>query len=391
MKLFNRKKAVNALSVQTAEKSGAGHPFSALSGYVPLTRAELSIYSALREGVPIIDAALGKLVRLLGSFVIESENKGLEREMNEFLKTVRVNGTSSGIMSFIYTYFDQLLTFGTAVGEVVPDISGRDIAMLYNAPLDNIELKLAENGVDPIILTDAGIGTAKPAENPELICLTLLDPQAGSLKGNSILRGLPFVSEILLKIFQSIGNNWERVGNVRFAVTYKPSGDSSLYAKENAEQIASEWTKAMRDKRRTCDFVSVGDVDIKVIGADNQVLDSEVPVRQLLEQITAKLGIPPFLLGLSWSSTERMSAQQADILTSEIDHYRRILEPAIMKICNIWQSFNGYRDGFDIVWNNISLQDETELAQARYVNAQAESLEMHNATQRKIESGEGNI
>ena len=59
------------------------------------------------------------------------------------------------------------------------------------------------------------------------------------------------------------------------------------------------------------DFVAVGDVDIKVIGADNQVLDSEVPVRQILEQLVARTGIPPFLLGLTWSSTERMSTQQA--------------------------------------------------------------------------------
>ena len=58
------------------------------------------------------------------------------------------------------------------------------------------------------------------------------------------------------------------------------------------------------------DFVAVGDVDIKVIGADNQVLDSQVPVRQILEQLVARTGIPPFMLGLSWSSTERMSTQQ---------------------------------------------------------------------------------
>ncbi len=41
------------------------------------------------------------------------------------------------------------------------------------------------------------------------------------------------------------------------------------------------------------DFVAVGDVDIKVIGADNQIPDSEIPVREMLEQIVAKLGIPP--------------------------------------------------------------------------------------------------
>lgn len=55
------------------------------------------------------------------------------------------------------------------------------------------------------------------------------------------------------------------------------------------------------------------------------VLDSEVPVRQILEQVVAKTGIPPFMLGLSWSSTERMSSQQADMLTTEITAIRRTL------------------------------------------------------------------
>lgn len=58
-------------------------------------------------------------------------------------------------------------------------------------------------------------------------------------------------------------------------------------------------------------------------------MDSDIPVRQLLEQIVAKLGLPPFLLGLSWSSTERMSSQQADILTSELEAYRRLLNPML--------------------------------------------------------------
>ena len=72
------------------------------------------------------------------------------------------------------------------------------------------------------------------------------------------------------------------------------------------------------------DFVAVGDVSIRAIGADGQQMESDVPVRQMLEQIVAKLGVPPFLLGLSWSSTERMSSQQADMLTNELTAYRRI-------------------------------------------------------------------
>ena len=90
------------------------------------------------------------------------------------------------------------------------------------------------------------------------------------------------------------------------------------------------------------DFVAVGDVGIKVIGADNQILDSEVPVRQMMEQIITRLGLPPFILGLSWSSTERMSSQQADVLTKEMEAYRMLLNPSIEKICSLWLTLHGY-------------------------------------------------
>ena len=84
------------------------------------------------------------------------------------------------------------------------------------------------------------------------------------------------------------------------------------------------------------DFVAVGDVDIKVIGGDAPILDSQVPVRQVLEQIVAKTSIPPFMLGLNWNSTERMSAQQADMLTTEITAIRRTLTPVVEQICRMW-------------------------------------------------------
>lgn len=92
------------------------------------------------------------------------------------------------------------------------------------------------------------------------------------------------------------------------------------------------------------DFVAVGDVSVKVIGADGPVLDAAVPVRQLLEQLVAKTGLPPFLLGLSWSSTERMSAQQADLLDKQpgaaprrragaAAHLHAAAAPARLRLC----------------------------------------------------------
>ena len=205
----------------------------------------------------------------------------------------------------------------------------------------------------------------------------------GSPYGVSLLRSMPFLTEILLKIYQAVGMNWERMGNVRFAVVYKP-GDSPLdqsMAQERSRQIAREWSAAMQAGKdgSVRDFVAVGDVDIKVIGADNQILDSEVPVRQILEQLIARTGIPPFLLGLSWSSTERMSTQQADMMTSEITAIRRSLEPAVERICELWLRLHGYGSQVTVEWADINLQDEVEEAHAELYRQQAEALELENA------------
>ena len=202
----------------------------------------------------------------------------------------------------------------------------------------------------------------------------------GSPYGVSLLRSMPFLTEILLKIYQAVGMNWERMGNVRFAVVYKP-GDSPLdqsMAQERSRQIAREWSAAMQAGKdgSVRDFVAVGDVDIKVIGADNQILDSEVPVRQILEQLIARTGIPPFLLGLSWSSTERMSTQQADMMTSEITAIRRGLEPVVERICELWLTLHGYDRRITVDWADINLQDLVEEARAELYREQAEDLRL---------------
>lgn len=364
-----RKPQTVAQAVQTAPNAP---PFAGLASYVPLQTGENRLYAALREAVPIIDAAIDKIIRLVGSFEIRCTDKNVEYQLNDFLRNVKVNSTQTGVHSFLNSYLSQLLTYGNAVGEMV--IGGGTLAALYNAGLDDVELKSVTPLQIDVYRREPG-GSIR-VSYPELVFCSALNPPAGSARGVSLLHGLPFVTDILLRIYSTIGVNWERLGSVRFAVTYKPSNDASdrAYAKERAQQIAGEWSRAMR-KDSVSDFVSVGDVSIKAIGADCQILDSEVPVRQMLEQIVAKLGLPPFLLGLSWSSTERMSSQQADILTSELEAYRRLLNPVIDRICSMWLGLNGYDRSFTVEWNNITLQDETELANARLTNARAAQIE----------------
>lgn len=107
-----------AAAVQTASKN---HPFYRIGTYIPGSSADMELYRSLREAIPIIDAAIFKIVRLLGSFEVVTENKNATIKLKRFLEEVDVGGTRNGVNAFISTFFEQLLTYGTAVGEMVID------------------------------------------------------------------------------------------------------------------------------------------------------------------------------------------------------------------------------------------------------------------------------
>ena len=352
-----------------------GHPFVALDSYIPLSTPQHKLYDAMREAIPILDAAVDKIVRLIGTFRMTTGEGTVDRALEHFLRSVPSGGAGRGIDSFVAGYLDSLLCYGNAVGEMVLTPEQDGIAAVRSASLDGIEIGRAPDGIGGEVLLRRGGKRLRPP-HPELVFYSTLGAAPGDVVGRSIFKGLPFVGGILLKIWDATAKNFERVGNVRFAVTYKPAADGSDRGliKERTERIATAWSSAMSDSR-VRDFICAGDVDIKVIGADNQIPDIQIPVRQMLEQIVAKLGIPPFLLGLSWSSTERMSAQQADILTSELESYRRLLEPVLLRIARTQLRLCGCPLEPKIEWNVINLQDEVEMSKARLQRAQSLQIE----------------
>lgn len=357
-----------ATSPQLAKSDIIGNSFFSTQVILP------ELYRNLRDSVPIIDAAIMKLIRLTGGFKVVANNGKNQKELNEFIEKVPIGAGRYGLSLFMDTYFDELLTYGTTAGEIILSNDCK-IHSLYNVPIRDIYLKRSEDDFSKVLVCKSDSVGLTPLKYQDLVVYTSLNPLAGEIFGTSLLKGLPFVSDILMKIYSSIGKNFERMGNLRFAVTYNPGNDivDRSFARERATQIASEWSKAMNSSE-VRDFVAVGDVNIRVIGADNQILDSEVPVRQILEQILSKLSLPPFMLGLTWSTTERMSSQQADILTTELWSYRRVLTPVIERICDLYLRLLGNADGVTVEWNDITLQDTLDEAKAKLYLAQANSL-----------------
>ena len=375
MKWFEKKKPV-AKPPQVQLRDWEHHPFGVLDQYVPLRNGEITLYRSIREAVPILDAAIWKLVRLCGGVLIRCADTRAQQGLNRFLDTVNTGRGQQGIQSFLDQYLDCMITCGQGVGEIVLDPQGKSIAALLCADPALVEIREGDSPLDFRLCVREDGGEPKELPWQQLLLFTPFQPEAEHPYGVSMLRSTPFLTGVLLKIYQALGQNWERVGNLRFAVVCKPGEGDGLSAQERGEMVASEWSAAMRSTRQGAvrDFVAVGDVDIKVIGADNQILDSEVPVRQILEQLVAKTGIPPFLLGLSWSSTERMSAQQADLLTSEITAIRRGVEPVVRRVCQLWLRLHGIAGPVEVDWEDINLQDLVEEAKAGLYQAQTEQI-----------------
>ena len=361
----------------TQLRGGACHPFGSLMGYVPLGQNQQHLYRTMREALPILDAAITKLVRLVGGFSVRCADPAAQRQLEGFLQTVPCGRGQQGMDAFLSGYLDSLLTDGCAIGEMV--VSQGNLAAICWGDTAQLEIQEGDSPLEFVICGRDEQGQMRPLPYQHLLLFTPLDPEPAHPYGVSLLRSMPFLTDVLLKIYQTIGINWERAGNVRYSVVYRPAGDAldHAYAAERSKVLAQEWSQAMQDSKNGTvrDFVAVGDVDIHVIGADGQILDSEVPVRQILEQLVARTGMPPFLLGLSWSSTERMSAQQADLLTSELWALRRTVQPVLERICRMFLRLRGFGCEMEIIWDDISLQDIVDEAKSALYRAQAEQLQ----------------
>ena len=186
------------------------HPFSLIDGYVPLHQPEFSLYRAIREAVPVVDAAVLKLVRLAGGVGVTCQDKEAERALNHFLRTVPVGWNQKGIQAFLDSYLDCLLTCGRAVGEIVPSRDGRDIAAVLCGRVSDVQVKEGDSPLEVLLALRRPDGRTEVLPRQELLLFTPYHPSPEHPYGVSLLHSLPFLSGVLLKIYQTLGANWER-------------------------------------------------------------------------------------------------------------------------------------------------------------------------------------
>jgi SPP1 gp7 family putative phage head morphogenesis protein len=376
---------------QLRPNDGQGAYSKYFQSFVP-RKIEASFYEFLREAIPIIDAGINKLVNLEGHLEVEGDDAALVDEIQEWLYNVPVNDLQKGLHAFHQNFTAEAFEQGFAIGEFVTDKKRTDIVSLRVADSKYIKFKRSETGIEIYQKAD-GDNQDRKLTSDNLLYFSINNENQNPY-GVPLVRSCEFVSKILATMHNSLANVWERFGDPSFSIIYKTSKRDGVDLASRRQTIEDEFNTAIRAKRegKSADFVRAidmnSDIKIDIIGAADQLLEFEVPVRHVQEQIIAKIGLPPWMLGMHWSTTERLSDNEAEILLADIatrqaakmPYFYNLIRTLLLLRGRTWE-----KGDWKLKWAQVSLKDILKQAQARFMNAQADMYYLQNASAAGIE------
>lgn len=348
---------------------------------------ELQLYHDMRRSFPILDAAVTRLVQLCGHPQLAGPAPLVE-ELESWMHRVATGPAQRGLGSWVETHLDHLLVYGRAIGQVVVAPNRREILAVTH--LDPREVTL-EAGPDPLRLRvlHRPRGAFGTTEVPPALALVSLRAAGDMPQGASLLRSLPFVAEACSIIQNATAQVWQRVGAPSFHVSWVPgegfSDPQGTLARGITAELEQSFSEMMAARQRgeVRDLFTSGEVRIAAIGSEGQILAVQEPFRVFMEQMVAVTGLPPWLLGLHWSSTERLSIQQADLLMAQIEALRREVQPQVERLLELRRQLaspEGRVSGrVRVVWPPVRLHDRVEQARGEALAELARARRIENA------------
>lgn len=415
-----------ASSVKSRSSAAQGEFTQLFNGWLPRT-FQPEFIESLREALPILDGLIDRLVTLDGVPVIEGADAKLVAEIRAWAEQVQVNDTQHGLTAFSHAMRNEVHEQGFCIGEYVYDDVARDIARLNVPDAKRLRCSKGEDGALQWHYMMSGIqsrqsdvqsrqsdvqsvlesrqqytvGSAFYSNQYRTLNMTNKCYMAYMIEnsdpyGVSRLRSMGFVAKTLLTIQNGIANTHERFGDPSYHLNYKAGNKVSgeeLTKRKDAMLNDLQQVVAAKRKGQSADFGTAvdkdSDVTISVIGADGQALDIEAPARHLLEQIVAKGGTAAWLLGLHFSTAERLAKFQSELMKQESDtrtvNEAQVLERAIKAMLRargrtwsedteILEDGRVVRKAWRVAFLKPNLSDMEAQARAKFMNAQAEAV-----------------
>lgn len=375
------------------------------------------LYEALREAIPILDGAIAAMVTLDGIIRVEGDNDKLVAEIEDWMTNVPVNDAEKGLQALYESQGNERYEQGFGIAEWTTDRRGRDIVGLrvadskgvyfrrdgsglqvfYRPPgkqqtrqnaTDNIE-RLLRNG---LCETTVDVGTLQSWGYTQLdrkrLLYTVNAPDADNPYGTSVLRSLEFTGQSLLVIQNALQRVWARWGDPPLLAIYhvanKAIANNTTELNKRRDEIAKHLKAMMDEKGRgnSVDLVqAIGkddDIKIEIVGANGVALEIEAPARHLLEQIVAKVGLPAWMLGLQFSTSERLAEQQSGMALqgSKTRFVRRAPDLHHLVATMLRMRGRTWKPGdWKLTQELPNIQDQVKAAQAGFLIAQTRMME----------------
>ena len=370
---------------------GASRPSYDLAGiaallgpywHVPLG-VDYAVLQKIRQTIPMITAAILRMKELVGCPDIQA-SPSLVARIEDFLRVLPENRMQTGIKLWAQTHLDNMYTYGRAHSEVLLNNRRDDIFGLVEVHPATAGLRPTFGGYATNVVQYQYGGGVPVTLIPELLLNSVNDIRGDDPNGTSLIAELPFVSQILNAMLRSLGNTWDRFGSPTYWVNWVPPANwedpTGELQKKILGPMQSNFRTAMRQRAEGVanDFWTTGTTTVQILGAQGEQLEFQASGRAIMEQIAARFGLPPFMYGFSWASTERMSTAQSKVLTEIIESSREVLAPAVEKLITLWQLVTGTGGKFSLSWPRVSLQDLVDEARAKAMEAQAEQEELAN-------------
>ena len=400
-------------AVKVVRETADQGPYTPIfKGWVPRDNNPF-LYESLREGIPVLDGIVDRMCALDGILGLEGENIGLIHEIEDWMNDIKVNDLQVGLQSFFAGMSNELYEQGFAIGEPVLARGYKDVIRLNTLDSKGVLFFRGDNGalqtwyrplqqrqtrgdgtqiIEDIIRGSVprGLNSAQLLKSgfrripDRKVIYAGLNNEANNPYGVSIFRPLPFVSKVLLTIQNSTMNVWQRFGDPSFNLVYKTGKsltDTDLQKRQ--QTLAKNLASTIEAKRsgKSVDFVNAisakDEIKIDVIGSGGEVIDIEEPTKALLEQIVAKTGIPPWMLGFVWGTAERLATKQAEMMLQESRTRFALRRPALVNIISTMLRARGKtwnRGDWDLVQKLPNIADIYTQAQAEFLQAQTELM-----------------
>ncbi len=354
-----------------------GTPFdSYFAQYRPL-KVVFQVYDAMREAIPLIDVALRKRSRLITGLRLDGLGDKKVQEILNSVYSVQVGWFQFGVDSLIEAIADAAMFKGYSVWEAIPDTAMKSIYRTVVGKPDFFRFSMSAGR--PVVEQEIAPGAFAPMTNPDLVFTQVFGTTDGGFYGRSIFASCPFLSRIVVRILASVDNVIWRFGDPTMISIFKGGANTqSSQLAAAAGEYGSQISKAM-GARKVGQVYDVnvgvpadGDFKVMLLGADSKPMEVSVDYKLALEQIIASAELPPWMFGLSWATTERLSTNQNEATISLIDGQRRAMEPNLERLIDMALIMGG-RGGapYKMEWEPLNLSDEVAESQARLNTAQA--------------------